>query len=97
MFASHNLYNLTSEQPYILSPNLTSKARTIQQHAQMTSTKVVTVYATEKGWLAGGFVVMCLACLAIVSCSIDYIFQSPCCEDPLATCLDVIRNRLTFP
>lgn len=59
-------YSLTEEQPYIESPNLTAVARTVQQYAMVTSSKTVTVYETQIGWLIGGFLVMCLACLAIV-------------------------------
>lgn len=66
MGADYNFYNLTTEQPYIISPNLTEVNRTISQSALVKESRIVTVYATQKGWLAGGFVVICLAILAIV-------------------------------
>lgn len=58
-------WNLTSEQPYILSPNLTSVNRTLDQKAMVSASTPTAVYATHRGYLAGGFVLMCLACLAI--------------------------------
>lgn len=53
-FADHNCYKLTTEQPYIISPNLTLTSRTVQQEALISSSKGITEYATQRGWLAGG-------------------------------------------
>lgn len=58
-------WNLTSEQPYVISPNLTSVQRAVEQTALVTASMPVAVYVTHRGWLAGGFTVMCVACLAI--------------------------------
>lgn len=46
--------NMTSEQSYIISPNLTTTSRTLEQNVTMSSSKVIVVYATDRGWLAGG-------------------------------------------
>ena len=65
MFSTSSL-SLTAAQPEILSPNLTTTNRTLHQKSPMTTVTQETVYKTERGWLAGGFVVMCLSCLAII-------------------------------
>lgn len=66
MLGASSIYtSLTESQPYIISPNLTTVNRTLSQHAVLSMTTPQTVYATHRGWLAGGFVVICLACLAI--------------------------------
>lgn len=59
-------YNLTSDQPYIVLPNLTSVSRTIHQTALVRDSTPLTVFAVHRGWLVGGFTVMVLACLAIL-------------------------------
>ncbi|KAK5165560.1 uncharacterized protein LTR77_009089 [Saxophila tyrrhenica] len=57
--------NLTATQSYILKPNLTGIDRPLVQRAVVTDKSTQTVYQTQPGWLAGGFVVICLACLFI--------------------------------
>lgn len=63
--SSEHYYNLTSEQPYIISSNLTAVPRAVNQKTLVSATYPTTVYVTHRGWLAGGFVVICLACLAV--------------------------------
>lgn len=58
--------NMTQKQYYIVSPNLTDIHRSTTQEATVRDSSLQTVYATHRGWLAGGFVVMVLACLAIL-------------------------------
>lgn len=61
-----NQFNLTSEQPYIISPNLTLVNRTLHQRSLVRDSSLQTVYDVQNGWLTGGSAVMVLACLAIL-------------------------------
>lgn len=65
--SSTDVWNPTSEQPYILSRNLTFVQRTLSQHSSISGFKLVPIYNTHRGWVAGSTAVVCLACLAILS------------------------------
>lgn len=64
---STDAWNLTSEQPYILSPNLTFVQRPLSQDSTVSGSKLVPIYNTHRGWVAGSTAVVCFACLAILS------------------------------
>ncbi|GAB7328454.1 hypothetical protein MBLNU13_g00414t2 [Cladosporium sp. NU13] len=50
----------------VISPDLNSTKRLVQQQATVSMTYNETVYAVRFGWLAGGFALIALACLAIL-------------------------------
>ncbi|KAF2168364.1 hypothetical protein M409DRAFT_53054 [Zasmidium cellare ATCC 36951] len=56
----------TSTRPEIGYPNMTLVNRTLSQTVPATQSQSRTVYHTRVGWLAGGFAVMCIACLALL-------------------------------
>ena len=66
--ATTNVYNLTSAQPYIISPNLTSTSRKLEQRSVLSSSTPKTVYTTHREWLAGGAAVMAIAAI-LISCT----------------------------
>ncbi|KAK4504248.1 hypothetical protein PRZ48_005164 [Zasmidium cellare] len=56
----------TSTMPEVGYPNMTLTNRTLSQTVSATQTQSRTVYHTRIGWLAGGFAVMVIACLALL-------------------------------
>jgi hypothetical protein len=64
---SADAWNLTTEQPYILSPNLTLVQRPVSQHCTVSGSSLVPIYTTHRGWVAGSIAIVCFTCLAILS------------------------------
>jgi hypothetical protein len=59
-------WNLTSEQPYILSPNLTLVSRTLAQDCLVSGSELAAIYNTHRRWVAGSIAVVCSACIIIL-------------------------------
>lgn len=57
--------NLTSPQSDLRFPNMSDISRSVEQRVLVTATASMSVHTVHSGWLAGGFVVLCLACLAV--------------------------------
>ena len=60
-------WNLTSEQAYIVSPNLTLVQRPLSQYTTMSGSTLVPIYTTHRGWIAGSTTIVCVTCIAILS------------------------------
>ena len=64
---SATAWNLTSAQPYVVSPNLTFVQRLLSQYSTVSGFKLAPIYTTHGGWIARSTAVVCFTCIAILS------------------------------